>query len=178
VGLPEIRQRERELRQIRDDLRSRHGDPIYYPWVFSDLQPIRTAQAYLAKLPRAAIELLVGTQWDNQGTNDPPSPTPTSGGPGRQSDTAVKLATEQHAVDKATEYLEDKGYMVTDVGAVKPYDLRAARGDRILRVEVKGSIGTLSSVNLTHNEVEVARISASMNRLIRDRQELDAGEQP
>jgi hypothetical protein len=157
VGLPKIRQYEEALHKIRDDLKSSHGDPIYYPWTFSPRQPIRTAQAYLTKLPRAAIDLLIGTNWANQGTDDLPSPTPTNGGPGRQSDTALKLATEQHAVDKATEYLEGKGYQVENVGAVKPYDLRAANGDRTLRVEVKGSIGTLSSVNLTHNEVEVAR---------------------
>jgi hypothetical protein len=159
VGLPEIRQSERELRQIRDDLRSRHGDPIYYPWVFSDRRPIRTAQAYLTKLPRAAIELLVGTEWVNQGTNDPPSPTPTNGGPGRQSDTAVRLATEQHAVDRATKYLEDEPYRynVKNVGAKRSYDLQATKGSEILCVEVKGSTSTLSLVNLTANEVEIAR---------------------
>ena len=159
VGLPQIRRNEQALRQIRDDLENRHEAPIYYPWVFSEVQPIRTAQAYLAKLPRAAIELLVGTQWDNQGTSDPPGPTPTSGGPGRQSDTAVKLATEQHAVDKATEYLEGEPHLykkVENVGAVKSYDLQATKNGEILCVEVKGSISTLSSVNLTANEVAIA----------------------
>ena len=159
VGLPQIRRNEQALRQIRDDLEHRHEAPIYYPWVFSEVQPIRTAQAYLAKLPRAAIELLVGTQWDNQGTNDPPHPRPVTGGQGRQSDTAVKLATEQHAVDKATEYLEGEPhlYNVEDVGAVKSYDLQATKNGEILCVEVKGSISTLSSVNLTANEVQIAR---------------------
>ena len=159
VGLPQIRNNEQLLRQIHDDHENRHGKPIYYPWVFSELQPVRTAQAYLAKLPRAAIELLVGTEWVNQGTNDPPSPTPPSGGPGRQSDTAVKLATEQHAVDRATKYLEGEPYRynVENVGAKKSYDLKATKGSEILCVEVKGSISTLSSVNLTANEVEIAR---------------------
>ena len=157
VGLPEIRQSERELRQIRDDLRSRHGDPIYYPWVFSPRRPIRTAQAYLTKLPRAAIELLVGTQLDNQGTSDPPHPRPVTGSQGRQSDTAVRLATEKHAVDEATRYLKAKGYQVDNVGSHKSYDLQARRGSKVLCVEVKGSTGTATSVNLTANEVEISR---------------------
>lgn len=157
VGLPQIRRNEQALRQIRDDLENRHEAPIYFPWVFSEVQPIRTAQAYLAKLPRAAIELLVGTQWDNQDTNDPPLPRPVTGGQGRQSDTAVKLATEKHAVDKATKYLEAKGYMVKDVGAHKSYDLQATKNGETLCVEVKGSVSTLSSVNLTANEVQIAR---------------------
>ena len=159
VGLPQIRRNEQALRQIRDDLENRHEAPIYFPWVFSEVQPIRTAQAYLAKLPRAAIELLVGTQWDNQDTNDPPLPRPVTGGQGRQSDTAVKLATEQHAVDKATKYLEGKPhlYEVKNVGAVKSYDLQATKNGETLFVEVKGSVSTLSSVNLTANEVQIAR---------------------
>ncbi len=81
----------------------------------------------------------------------------TSGEPGRQSNTPVKLATEKHAVEMATEYLEGKGYQVEDVGAVKSYDLRATRGDEILCVEVKGSVERRSSVSLTYNEVQVAR---------------------
>jgi len=82
---------------------------------------------------------------------------PTDGDPGRQSNTPLKLATEQHAVDMAIKYLKGEGYQVEKVGAVRSYDLRATKGDEILCVEVKGSVGRRSSVSLTYNEVQVAR---------------------
>ena len=95
--------------------------------------------------------------------------SPTTDGPGRQSNTPLKLATEQHAVDRATKYLEGEGYEVEDVGAEKPFDLRATKGGEILCVEVKGSVGTPSSVNLTYKEVQVARNAPRTLLIVVDR---------
>jgi hypothetical protein len=95
--------------------------------------------------------------------------SPTTDGPGRQSNTPLKLATEQHAVDRATKYLEGEGYEVEDVGAFKSFDLRATKGGEILCVEVKGSVGTPSSVNLTYNEVQVARNAPRTLLIVVDR---------
>ena len=95
--------------------------------------------------------------------------SPTTDGPGRQSNTPLKLATEQHAVDRATKYLEGEGYEVEDVGAFKPFDLRATKGGEILCVEVKGSVVTPSSVNLTYNEVQVARNAPRTLLIVVDR---------
>ncbi len=109
----------------------------------------------------ASSEVPVPSPTDGGSSNSEKAETSTTtGGPGRQSDTAVKLATEQHAEKRATKYLEDEPYRyekVKNVGAVKSYDLQATKGSEILCVEVKGSISSLSSVNLTANEVATAR---------------------
>ncbi|WP_433265206.1 MrcB family domain-containing protein [Actinosynnema sp. CS-041913] len=80
------------------------------------------------------------------------------GGQGLRLSVPERLAVEHRAVLLATEHLRGLGYRVEDVGATKPYDLDAKRGDEHLFVEVKGTTSTWtdrSEIILTGNEVEL-----------------------
>lgn len=156
ITLDQLRHRETELHAIRTRLENRHGKPTYFPWVFMTTQPLRTAQAYLAKLPAEAVELLTGSTPTAQvGVSDLGSdPDP---GTGRQTDPKVRKAIEEHAVNKAIQYLTDLDYSVDDVGSRRSYDLHATLDATTVHVEVKGTSGTATAVNLTKNEVQVAR---------------------
>ena len=157
IDLSGIRRREDQLRRLLLKLKSDHGPPIYYPWNFSDLRPMRTAQAYLAKMPREAVDILLGESPPAPSDDEPSRTTEAIGGQGRQSDPAVRRAVELHAEQVAEDRLSGLGYEVERVGHIKSYDLRARKDGTILCVEVKGSVGALDAVSLTKNEVEIAR---------------------
>ena len=82
----------------------------------------------------------------------------SSGGQGLEADTAVKRAVEQHALQRARQYFEALGYAVEDHSAQASYDLLAVKPGERVWVEVKGTRGDGSSVLLTANEVEHARL--------------------
>lgn len=79
---------------------------------------------------------------------------------------AERLAVERRAVDVATQYLEEQGYAVKDVGAQQSYDLDARRGDEHIFVEVKGTTSDGDEVVLTKNEVELHREVTPSSMLI------------
>lgn len=68
--------------------------------------------------------------------------------------TAKKLATEQRAVDVATDHFKKSGFRVRYVGASEPFDLEVKKGGETLSVEVKGTTSAGSEVILTRGEVE------------------------
>ncbi|MCA2181014.1 DUF3883 domain-containing protein [Nonomuraea glycinis] len=76
-------------------------------------------------------------------------------GTGRQSDPRKREAVERHAVDLAIQHYRQAGWTVEEVG--KPYDLRLTKAGAERRVEVKGTTGAPTSVELTANEVQHAR---------------------
>lgn len=76
-------------------------------------------------------------------------------GAGRQIDPRKREAIERHAVDLAIGHYEQAGWKVEEVG--KPYDLRLTKAGAERRVEVKGTTGAPTSVELTVNEVQHAR---------------------
>jgi hypothetical protein len=80
-------------------------------------------------------------------------------GRGFQSSTELRLAVEAYAMQKAIDRYSSEGWRVEDVSATRSYDLHCTRTDHDeLRVEVKGTTGDGSSVLLTPNEVEHARL--------------------
>ncbi|WP_228044914.1 protein NO VEIN domain-containing protein [Streptomyces ferrugineus] len=86
----------------------------------------------------------------------PPKPRKRpSGGAGFVSDPKKRKAIELHAEDTAVAHYEGEGWTVERLG--KPYDLHCTRGGEERRVEVKGTTGAATSVDLTINEVEHAR---------------------
>ncbi|RDI23075.1 protein NO VEIN domain-containing protein [Lentzea flaviverrucosa] len=85
-------------------------------------------------------------------------------GPGRVADPAKRMAIEQHAMKLAQEHYLAEGWEVEVLG--KPYDLRCRRGEQERRVEVKGTTGAGSSVELTINEVDHARGYVSMDLFV------------
>ncbi|MFD0392539.1 protein NO VEIN domain-containing protein [Streptomyces nogalater] len=76
-------------------------------------------------------------------------------GAGYISDPKKRKAIELHAEDLAVAHYEAEGWTVERLG--KPYDLRCTRGTEERHVEVKGTTGAPTSVELTINEVLHAR---------------------
>ncbi|MFI0259859.1 DUF3883 domain-containing protein [Streptomyces sp. NPDC017056] len=84
-----------------------------------------------------------------------PKPKPKSSGQGFLSDPKKRKAIEMHAEDMAFDHYTGDGWEVERLG--KPYDLRCTRKDEERHVEVKGTTGAPTSVELTINEVLHAR---------------------
>ncbi|MFB8177757.1 protein NO VEIN domain-containing protein [Streptomyces sp. NPDC055966] len=85
----------------------------------------------------------------------PKPPKRPSSGAGFVSDPKKRKAIELHAEDMAVAHYEGEGWTVERLG--KPYDLHCTRGREERRVEVKGTTGAATSVDLTINEVEHAQ---------------------
>ena len=81
-----------------------------------------------------------------------------SKGQGRLTDPERKKAIERRAILVAMDHYTALGWDVEDVGVPgNPFDLLCSREGETLRVEVKGTGGDASSVNVTHGEVTSAR---------------------
>ncbi|GGO56245.1 hypothetical protein GCM10012287_49390 [Streptomyces daqingensis] len=76
-------------------------------------------------------------------------------GAGFVSDPKKRKAIELHAETMAVAHYVSEGWAVERLG--KPYDLHCTRGSEERRVEVKGTTGAATNVELTINEVEHAR---------------------
>jgi len=73
------------------------------------------------------------------------------------SDAAVRKAIESRAMDLAKEYYAPMFDEIEDTSTRESYDLRCARPDREVRVEVKGSTGRAQQVFITAGELANAR---------------------
>lgn len=69
---------------------------------------------------------------------------------------AMRRAVELRAMERAIEYFREAGWAVVDVSAGRPYDLHCTRDGDYLCVEVKGTTGDATRVDLTANEVRNA----------------------
>lgn len=87
-------------------------------------------------------------------------------GQGLEADPRVRKAIEMHAMMVATNFYEKRGYSVEDVSSNHPYDLLCTKsGAKLRRVEVKGTRGDSSQVNLTIGEVQAAREVSALTDL-------------
>lgn len=77
-----------------------------------------------------------------------------------------RVTVEKRAMEQATTYLSSLGYVVSDMSAKESYDLLAQKGADSLHIEVKGTTGTLGSILLTANEVELYKRCHPNNGLI------------
>jgi len=69
----------------------------------------------------------------------------------------VRQAIEQASMNIAIAHYQERGWTVTDVSRNRPYDLKCAKDDLELHVEVKGTTSDGAQILLTPNEVEHAR---------------------
>ncbi len=76
---------------------------------------------------------------------------------GYEPDPAVRRAVELWAMACAEEHYVGLGFTVENTATTKPYDFRCTRKDLEVRVEVKGSRGDATTVEVTIGEVENAR---------------------
>ena len=58
VSLQTVRELEASILSIRDHLREKHGDPLYFPFVPYKGQALRPFQGYMVKLPKDLVTLL------------------------------------------------------------------------------------------------------------------------
>lgn len=86
---------------------------------------------------------------------------PATSGQRIQLDTATRQAVELHAMEAAIVHFEQEDWDVNDVSRFSSYDLECVRGDRVLRVEVKGTMSEGRSVLLTPNEVRHAQTTSA-----------------
>jgi hypothetical protein len=160
VTLERLREIEPSIRLIRDRLATEIAGPLYYPYALSDKRPLRTTQGYLVKFPADLVDAIPELRAVLDPENGRSAPRSRSGvtraGTGYQSDLEVRRALERHAVDWTMAHYKELGYSVEDVGAVRSYDVEARNGDELFQLEVKGSSGTATTVELTRGEVEEA----------------------
>lgn len=71
-----------------------------------------------------------------------------------------RKATELFAMDLAKKHFEERGFVVTDMSATSPYDLRCQDDGHILYVEVKGTSTEGERIILTRNEVLFAQANS------------------
>lgn len=72
-------------------------------------------------------------------------------------DPTIRKAIETRAMYVCTQYFEGKGFVCKDVSSYESYDILATKGDKELKVEVKGSRGLGDKIILTKNEVDLAK---------------------
>ena len=85
---------------------------------------------------------------------------------GYETDPKIRRAIELRAMEVATKAYERHGYQVDDVSGNHPYDLLCSKqGVKQRRVEVKGTRGSASVVNLTVGEVIAAREPSAITDL-------------
>lgn len=162
VLLSAARERESELRRAASELEARYPNGrLYFPFGFSDKRELRAQQTYFVKMPREVMEILdLDVLEDAPGPERRPrieSKAPKRRDGGYIADSAVRSAIEWRAVNLAIEQYEAEGYQVEYTGSSKPYDLVATKMRDVRRVEVKGSSGAVTTVELTSGEVENSR---------------------
>jgi hypothetical protein len=150
----------------------------YFPFNKYDDNQVRASQAYATKFPSELVTFFVtelGLDFDPDEAGDVPVDEPpiipgagsTTGGQGYSRDVALKIAIETHAIEKARAYYQSvHASKVEEVG--KPFDLRVTKGDTEIRVEVKGSATTASSVLVTSGEVDHAATFGAVELFVVD----------
>jgi hypothetical protein len=121
-----------------------------------DPQPLLDAAGIPANWSEQQMVALNRTPgFTGEQVKSPKPPKRPSDGAGFVSDPKKRKAIELHAEDMAVAHYEATGWAVERLG--KPYDLHCRRNGEERRVEVKGTTGAATSVDLTINEVEHAR---------------------
>ncbi|MFF7827108.1 DUF3883 domain-containing protein [Streptomyces rochei] len=174
VSQARLREIEAAIRALRDHLAEVAAGPLYFPFALSDARPLRAAQGYLTKLPRALVEALpelrelrqtaVSEPHEPEAGNLSPVSLPKprrAAGYGRQRDVQRRQAVERYAMDLVLSHYCSNGYEVEDVGAHAPWDITARKNGAEVHIEVKGSTITREVIDLTEGEVRHAEGAAT-----------------
>lgn len=173
VLISDVRALELELRQAQSGLEARYPNgSLYFPFGFSDKRELRAQQAYFVKMPREVLEILGLNELEdtpgvkrNAKSNGKAAKRDESG---YVADSAVRTAIEWRAVNLAIDSYEAQGYDVHYTGSSEPYDLAVTKGPDVRRVEVKGSSGAATRVELTSGEVANSRGSTPVDLYVVD----------
>jgi hypothetical protein len=153
-----------EVLALLHEMEKQYGKPVYFP--FCERQgKLAVNQTYFAKLPVAFLDVMKlqaltsvkqeFTTVENAPKIAPKNKKRLTTGFSRQMDPLKRIAVEKYAEDMVFNMLVNEGYEVEKYG--KPFDLLAVKGDEVLKVEVKGKQEYATSVEVTVNEVEVAK---------------------
>jgi hypothetical protein len=181
LGLDALNERRAEIAQVHQELRDRHGTPLYLALALyqSGGRGVEVGQGYLFKWPATLNPLFPGLREVGQLTagspSQPSAPQPRSGGRPRGRDQRLNRAVERHAVAVATAWYQALGYTVEDVGSRKSWDLEASKPGELRRIEVKGSRPARDAVDLTINEVTNAHRWPSTDLIVVDQIRVDVG---
>lgn len=78
-----------------------------------------------------------------------------------------RKAIELHAMEMAFNYLKEQGFTCVDTSSNQPFDILAKKGDKEIKVEVKGTTSDVcESIMMTKNEVELHRREIGKTALI------------
>ena len=163
ITYEDVKRRESQIHSVESSLRAGIAGPLYFPFVFSDSRPIRTAQNYLAKFPLALAELLGIQNVSDELASFSFVESNTDvvrvrgEGQGYVSDSRVKRAIERRAVEVAIDWYAERDYTIEYTGDSSSYDLLVTRGAEVRRVEIKGTTNQGTTVELTWREVDNAR---------------------
>jgi Domain of unknown function (DUF3883) len=181
LGLDALNERRTEIAQVHQELRDRHGTPLYLALALyqSGGRGVEVGQGYLFKWPAALNPLFPGLREVGQLTagspSQPSAPHPRSGGRLRGRDQRLNRVVERHAVAVATAWYRELRYTVEDVGSRKSWDLEASKPGELRRIEVKGSRPARDAVDLTLNEVTNAHRWPSTDLIVVDQIRVDVG---
>ncbi|OZD69947.1 hypothetical protein CH272_02660 [Rhodococcus sp. 05-340-1] len=175
VTIDDLNSRLSGIRAVETAVQANVDGLIYFPFAFFDNGTLRPKQGgYLTKFPSALFDVLPELNdaklTDPGSAEDADEHTETSATTrsdrrqaregGYISDPKVRRAIEMQAVSQAIQHYSSLGYRWRDVGSSKPYDLLlSGTGDLPIErhVEVKGSTGPATNVELTRGEVDHAR---------------------
>ena len=159
----DLNARKNEVFDLILSLEKKYGKPIYFPFCKRE-EKLAANQTYFAKLPLELLEILkiesLSSETSTQATDSSLKISTKVKLEGmsalsRQMDPEKRRVVEVYAESKVKEYLETLGYMVQKFG--KPFDFLATKGIEKVKVEVKGKQNFAVNVEVTINEVEVAR---------------------
>ena len=164
VLIADINAKMPEVVAFLGELEKQYGKPVYFP--FCERQgKLAVNQTYFAKLPVAFLEVMKlealtsvkykFTTAENAPLIVPKNKKRLTNGLSRQIDPLKRIAIEKYAENLVFDMLVGEGYKVEKFG--KPFDLLAVKSDEVVKVEVKGKQEYATSVEVTINEVEVAR---------------------
>jgi Domain of unknown function (DUF3883) len=179
LGLDALNEHRAEIAAVHQDLRDRHGSPLYLALALyqSARRGVEVGQGYLFKWPAALNPLFPGLREVGQLTagspSEPSAPHPHSAGRPRSRDQRLNRAVERHAVAVASAQYVELGYTVEDVGTRKSWDLEASKPGELRRIEVKGSRPARDAVDLTINEVTNAHRWPSTDLIVVDQIRVD-----
>jgi len=164
ILIGDINSKKKEILQLLFDLEKGYSRPIYFPFC-KRKDNLAVNQTYFAKFPADLLKIIgidvlssITREIKIAGNSEPSISKLNkrlTTGFSRQSDPLKRIAVEKYAENIIFKYLVDAGYEVERFG--KPFDLLAIKGEEIVKVEVKGKQEFATSVEVTVNEVEVAK---------------------
>jgi len=132
---------------------------IYFPFCLKKSK-IEVNQTYFAKFPFELTEILEMGYSAYELDKIPKSNSKLT----RQLDPEKRKAVETYAESVIENKLSEMGYKLTKYG--KPFDFLAEKENEKVKVEVKGKSGEAIAIEVTVNEVQVAKNFQSDNRTL------------